>query len=67
MPEDLAQYDDRITDVAIDPGPSGIEQQRIGGAMRKGAMLVGYAHVSKADEQDTTAQVKALRQGCKRD
>jgi hypothetical protein len=23
--------DDRITDVAIDPGPSGIERQRIGG------------------------------------
>ncbi len=35
--------------------------------MRKGAMLVGYARVSKADDQDTTAQVKALRKaGCKR-
>ena len=35
--------------------------------MRKGAMLVGYARVSKADDQDTAAQVKALRQaGCKR-
>ena len=33
----------------------------------KGAMLVGYARVSKADDQDTAAQVKALRQaGCKR-
>jgi len=27
--------------------------------MRKGAMLVGYARVSKADDQDTAAQVKA--------
>ena len=35
--------------------------------MRKGAMLVGYARVSKADDRDTTAQVKALRKaGCKR-
>jgi hypothetical protein len=35
--------------------------------MRKGAMLVGYARVSKADDQDTAAQVKALRKaGCKR-
>src|ERR1700732_2812257 len=33
----------------------------------KGALLVGYARVSKADDQDTAAQVKALRQvGCKR-
>jgi hypothetical protein len=31
-------------------------------------MLVGYARVSKADHQDTAAQVKALRHaGCKRD
>jgi hypothetical protein len=29
---------------------------------RKGAMLVGYARVSKADDSDTAAQVKALRQ-----
>ncbi len=30
-------------------------------------MLVGYARVSKADDQDTAAQVKALRKaGCKR-
>src|SRR5271166_699070 len=35
--------------------------------MRKGAMLVGYARVSKADDQDNAAQVKALRKaGCKR-
>ena len=35
--------------------------------MRKGAMLVACARVSKADHQDTAAQVKALRQsGCKR-
>ena len=35
--------------------------------MKKGALLVGYARVSKADDQDTAAQVKALRQaGCKR-
>ena len=35
--------------------------------MRKGAMLVGYARVSKADDQDIAAQVKALRKaGCKR-
>jgi hypothetical protein len=36
-------------------------------AMRKGAMLVGYARVSKAAHQDTAAQVKALRKaGCER-
>jgi len=29
--------------------------------MRKGAMLVGYARVSKADHQDTATQVRALR------
>ena len=35
--------------------------------MRKGAVLVGYARVSKADHQDTAAQVKALRKaGCER-
>ncbi len=35
--------------------------------MKKGALLVGYARVSKADDQNTAAQVKALRQvGCKR-
>jgi DNA invertase Pin-like site-specific DNA recombinase len=35
--------------------------------MRKGAMLVGYARVSKADHQDIAAQVKALRKaGCER-
>jgi len=35
--------------------------------MKKGALLVGYARVCKADDQDTAAQVKALRQaGCKR-
>ena len=35
--------------------------------MRKGALLVGYARVSKADDRDTAAQVKALRYaGCKR-
>jgi DNA invertase Pin-like site-specific DNA recombinase len=34
--------------------------------MKKGALLVGYARVSKADDQDTATQVKALRQaGCK--
>jgi len=35
--------------------------------MRKGALLIGYARISKAEDQDTAAQVKALRQaGCKR-
>ena len=35
--------------------------------MKKGSLLIGYARVSKADDQDTAAQVKALRQaGCKR-
>jgi len=35
--------------------------------MRKGAVLVGYARVSKADHQDTAAQVKAMRKaGCER-
>ena len=35
--------------------------------MKKGALLLGYARVSKADDQDTAAQVKALHQaGCKR-
>ena len=35
--------------------------------MKKGALLLGFARVSKADDQDTGAQVKALRQaGCKR-
>ena len=35
--------------------------------MRKGAMLVGYARVSKAEHHDTAAQVKALRKaGCER-
>jgi DNA invertase Pin-like site-specific DNA recombinase len=35
--------------------------------MKKGALLLGYTRVSRADEQNTAAQVKALRQaGCKR-
>jgi hypothetical protein len=35
--------------------------------VKKGAFLLGYARVSKADDQDTAAQVKELRQaGCKR-
>src|SRR6516162_3669128 len=35
--------------------------------MKKGALLLGFARVSKADDQDTGAQVKALRQaGCRR-
>jgi DNA invertase Pin-like site-specific DNA recombinase len=35
--------------------------------MKKGGLLLGYARVSKADNQDNAAQVKALRQaGCKR-
>jgi DNA invertase Pin-like site-specific DNA recombinase len=35
--------------------------------MKKGGLLLGYARVSKADDQDNAAQVKALRQaGCKR-
>ena len=35
--------------------------------MKKGALLIGYARISKADDQDTAAQVKALRQtGCER-
>src|SRR5262250_3127290 len=34
---------------------------------KSGSLLIGYARVSKADAQDTAAQVKALRQaGCKR-
>jgi len=49
------------------PDPSGNERRRNGGAMKKGALLVGYARVSKADDQATAAQVKAVRQaGCKR-
>ena len=36
-------------------------------AMKKGGLLLGYARVSKADDQDNAAQVKALRlAGCKR-
>jgi DNA invertase Pin-like site-specific DNA recombinase len=35
--------------------------------MKKGGLLLGYARVSKADDQDNAAQVKALRlAGCKR-
>jgi DNA invertase Pin-like site-specific DNA recombinase len=35
--------------------------------VKKGALLIGYARVSKADDQDTAVRVKALRQaGCKR-
>jgi DNA invertase Pin-like site-specific DNA recombinase len=35
--------------------------------MKKGALLLGYTRVSRADEQNTAAQVKALRKaGCKR-
>ena len=35
--------------------------------MKKHALLIGYARVSKADDQDTAAQVKELRlAGCKR-
>jgi DNA invertase Pin-like site-specific DNA recombinase len=35
--------------------------------MKKGGLLLGYARVSKADDQDNAAQVKVLRQaGCKR-
>jgi resolvase-like protein len=30
--------------------------------MRKGTMLVGYARGSKADDQNTAAQVKAMHQ-----
>ena len=30
--------------------------------MKKGGLLLGYARVSKADDQDNAAQVKALRQ-----
>jgi hypothetical protein len=37
--------------------PSGVERQGIGGAMKKGAILVGYDRVSKADDQDTAAQI----------
>jgi DNA invertase Pin-like site-specific DNA recombinase len=35
--------------------------------MKKSGLLLGYARVSKADDQDNAAQVKALRlAGCKR-
>jgi DNA invertase Pin-like site-specific DNA recombinase len=35
--------------------------------MKKGGLLLGYARVSKADDQDNAAQVKALRlAGCNR-
>jgi DNA invertase Pin-like site-specific DNA recombinase len=41
--------------------------QENGSTTKKGSLLLGYARVSKADDQDTAAQVKALRQGgCKR-
>jgi DNA invertase Pin-like site-specific DNA recombinase len=34
---------------------------------KKNGFLIGYARVSKADDQDTAVQVKALRQnGCSR-
>jgi len=46
---------------------SGVKMQGNGSTMKKGSFLIGYARVSKADDQDTAAQVKALRQaGCKR-
>src|SRR5271165_386602 len=46
---------------------SGVKMQGNGITMKKGSLLIGYARVSKADDQDTAAQVKALRQaGCKR-
>lgn len=62
MLENLAQYDDGITDLAIDQA-----LRTLSGNESEGAMLVGYARVSKADRQDTAAQVKALRKaGCKR-
>lgn len=62
MLENLAQYDDGITDLAIDQA-----LRTLSGNESEGAMLVGYAPVSKADRQDTAAQVKALRKaGCKR-
>ena len=62
MLENLAQYDDGITDLAIDQA-----LRALNGNESEGAMLVGYARVSKADRQDTAAQVKALRKaGCKR-
>lgn len=45
----------------------GVKMQGNGITMKKGSLLIGYARVSKADDQDTAAQVKALRQaGCKR-
>jgi DNA invertase Pin-like site-specific DNA recombinase len=35
--------------------------------VKKGGLLLGYARVSKADDQDNASQVKALRlAGCKR-
>jgi hypothetical protein len=35
-------------------------------AMKKGGLLLGYIRVSKADDQDNSAQVKVLRlAGCK--
>jgi len=62
MLENLTQYDDGITDLAIDQA-----LRTLSGNESEGAMLVGYARVSKADRQDTAAQVKALRKaGCKR-
>ena len=46
---------------------SGVKKQGNGSTTKKGSLLLGYARVSKADDQDTAAQVKALRQaGCKR-
>src|SRR5271166_1868778 len=45
----------------------GVKMQGNGITMKKGSLLIGYARVSRADDQDNAAQVKALRQaGCKR-
>jgi hypothetical protein len=40
-----------------------VNNKRIGWSINKSGLLVGYARVSKADDQDTATQVKALPTG----
>ena len=50
-----------------DLGICGCEAPSFVEAMKRVGLLLGYARISKADDQDNAAQVKALLQtGCKR-
>ena len=55
MPEDLAQYNDRIAGLAIDQALRVDDRQRNGGAMKKGALLVGYARLGPLPSQEDIA------------